>query len=55
MPKKGQALVEFIIILPIVLLMFLGIIDLGRIMYTKIILEWKRKKWGRNKRTTRFK
>ncbi len=37
--KKGQALVEFVIILPIFLLIILGVIDMGRIFYTKIILE----------------
>ena len=37
--KKGQALVEFIIILPIFLFIILGVIDMGRIFYTKIILE----------------
>ncbi len=37
--KKGQALVEFIIILPIFLFMILGVVDLGRIFYSKIILE----------------
>ena len=39
MKKKGQALVEFIIILPIFLMLFLGVIDLGKIFYNKIILE----------------
>ncbi len=39
MEKKGQALVEFIIILPIFLMLFLGVIDLGKIFYNKIILE----------------
>ncbi len=39
MRKKGQALVEFIIILPIFLMLFLGVIDLGKIFYNKIILE----------------
>lgn len=37
--KKGQALVEFIIILPILLFMLLGVIDLGRIFYLRINLE----------------
>ena len=31
--KKGQALVEFVIILPIFLLIILGVIDMGRIFY----------------------
>ncbi len=39
MKKKGQALVEFIIILPIFLLLLLGVFDIGRILYTKIKLE----------------
>ncbi len=39
MKKKGQALVEFIIILPLVLLLLLGIVDIGKILYTKITLE----------------
>lgn len=39
MKKKGQALVEFVIILPIFILLILGIIDIGRIMYTKMDLE----------------
>ena len=37
--KKGQALVEFVIILPIFLFLLLGVIDVGRIMYTKVNLE----------------
>lgn len=39
--KKGQALVEFIIILPIFLMLVLGITDMGKILYTKISLEGK--------------
>ena len=39
MNKKGQALVEFVIILPIFLFLLLCVIDIGRIMYTKISLE----------------
>ena len=41
MKKKGQALVEFIIILPIILLILLGILDMGRVLSTKITLEDK--------------
>ncbi len=41
MKRKGQALVEFVIILPIFLLMMLGVFDIGRIIYTKIELEDK--------------
>ena len=33
--KKGQALVEFVLILPILLILIFLIIDLGRIIYTK--------------------
>ncbi len=39
MNKKGQALVEFIIILPVFLLLLMGTIDIGRIIYSKISLE----------------
>lgn len=39
--KRGQALVEFIIILPVFLLLVLGVIDMGRVLYSKIILEDK--------------
>lgn len=41
MKKKGQALVEFILILPIFLMLLLSTIDIGKIFYTKIILEDK--------------
>lgn len=41
MKKKGQALVEFVIILPIFLMLVLGVIDIGKILYTRIILEEK--------------
>lgn len=37
--NKGQALLEFVLILPIILLLFLGIIDFGRILYEKNRLE----------------
>ncbi len=33
--KKGQALVEFIIILPIFLFLIFGLIDFGKILYIK--------------------
>lgn len=33
--KKGQALVEFIIILPIFIFMVLAIIDVGKMLYSK--------------------
>ncbi len=41
MKKKGQALVEFIIILPVFIMLVLGVIDIGKILYSKIILEDK--------------
>ncbi len=37
--KHGQALVEFVIILPIFLLLVFTAIDFGKIIYTKISLE----------------
>ena len=37
--RQGQALVEFIIILPVFIMLVLGIMDVGRIMYSKIVLE----------------
>jgi hypothetical protein len=37
--KKGQALVEFVIILPIFIFMLLAIIDFGQILYTQNQLE----------------
>ena len=39
MNKKGQALVEFVIILPILLLIIFAFIDLGRIIVCKNHLE----------------
>ena len=41
MKKKGQALVEFIIILPIFIMLVLGVIDIGKILYSRIIMEEK--------------
>ena len=41
MDKKGQALVEFVIILPIIVFMLLATIDIGKIFYTKNVLEDK--------------
>jgi len=37
--KKGQALVEFIIIAPIFLIMIMSMIDLGNVIYKKYDLE----------------
>lgn len=37
--KKGQALVEFIIILPVFIFMLLSIIDVGKIIFLKNELE----------------
>lgn len=39
MKNKGQALVEFIIILPVLLLLILAAIDFGNILYKKYMLE----------------
>ena len=39
MNNKGQALVEFVIILPIFIFMLLVIIDIGKILYNQNILE----------------
>ena len=39
MSNKGQALLEFILILPILLLLFLSMIDIGRILYERNKLE----------------
>ena len=41
MNKKGQALVEFVIILPLIVFMLLATIDIGKIFYTKNNLENK--------------
>lgn len=39
MNKKGQALVEFVLILPILIFIVLSIVDVGRIMIMKNHLE----------------
>lgn len=41
MNKKGQALVEFVIIVPIIILMLFALIDFGLIFYNKNKLESK--------------
>lgn len=37
--QKGQALVEFVLILPLFLLLVMGMIDLGNILYERYTLE----------------
>ncbi len=37
--KKGQALVEFVLILPVFLLFIVGLIDMGNLIYEKYKLE----------------
>ncbi len=39
--QKGQALVEFVILLPIFIFMLFAIIDFGKVLYTKNNLESK--------------
>lgn len=39
MNRRGQALVEFIIILPIFLVLVMGVIDIGNILYHRTVLE----------------
>jgi len=39
MKNRGQALIEFILILPVFLFLVLGMIDLGKIIYTKFTLQ----------------
>ena len=39
MNKKGQALVEFILILPVLLLIIMAMIDIGNIFLTKYTLN----------------
>ena len=41
MNKKGQALVEFIIILPVFIFMILAIIDIGKMLYDKSAMQSK--------------
>ena len=36
--RSGQSAIEFALILPVLLLLILGAIDLGRMFYTKIVL-----------------
>ncbi len=37
--KKGQALIEFVIVLPIFIMLLLGFIDIGKILYFQNKLE----------------
>ena len=39
MNKKGQALVEFVLILPVFLIILLVIVDFGNLLYSKNKLE----------------
>lgn len=39
--NRGQALVEFVLLLPILVFLLFGLIDFGRITYTKNYLESK--------------
>lgn len=39
--EKGQALIEFVLLLPIIIFLILAVIDIGRILYTKTWLESK--------------
>lgn len=41
MNKRGQALIEFVLLLPILIFLIFAIIDFGRIVYTKNHLESK--------------
>ena len=41
MNKKGQALVEFIIVLPLFIMLLLAVLDYARIMQNKFDLETK--------------
>lgn len=39
MNKKGQALIEFILVIPLLLMIVTALIDFGQIIYNKNILE----------------
>lgn len=39
MNKKGQALVEFVMILPVFIFLLIGMVDVGNIIYQKYKLE----------------
>lgn len=39
--EKGQALIEFVLLLPIIIFLIFIVIDIGRIIYTKTYLESK--------------
>lgn len=38
-PDRGAAAIELAIILPLLLLLIAGIVDLGRLMYTEVVLS----------------
>jgi Flp pilus assembly protein TadG len=37
--RNGQALVEFALVVPILLLLMMGVVDIGRLLFTYIALE----------------
>lgn len=39
--EKGQALIEFVLLLPVIIFLILAVIDISRIIYTKTWLETK--------------
>ena len=39
MPKRGQAIVEFVLILPILMLVLVGMLEFGRLFYAWLIIE----------------
>ena len=39
MNKRGQALIEFVLLLPIFIFLLLGIIDIGKVILTKTEIE----------------
>lgn len=39
--ERGQALIEFVLLLPVIIFLILAVIDIGRILYAKIHLESK--------------
>ena len=39
--EKAQALIEFVLLLPIIIFLILAVVDIGRLIYTKTNLESK--------------